>query len=90
MAGARRPGPIGMNPGESFQWVGVGAPRGAVSFPGTIGAPLPIGSALAQKHTRRVAIVIDYEELYSDLLRWEGKVAYMYLRQPRFRHRRRR
>ena len=79
MAGARRPGPIGMKPGEGFQWTGVGAPRGAVSFPGTIGAPLPIGSALAQKRARRVAIVIDYEELYSDLLRWEGKVAYMYL-----------
>jgi GH24 family phage-related lysozyme (muramidase) len=68
-----------MNPGEIFQWAGVGAPRGAVSIPGPIGTPARIGTALSLKRARRVATEIDYEELYSDLLRWEGKVAYMYL-----------
>jgi GH24 family phage-related lysozyme (muramidase) len=89
MAGARKPSPIGLNPDEIFQWTGVGAPRGAVSIPGPIGAPSWIRAAPSVKLTSKggvgphkkpsVATEIDYEALYSDLLRWEGKVAYMYL-----------
>jgi GH24 family phage-related lysozyme (muramidase) len=75
-----------VNPDEIFQWTGVGAPRGAVSIPGPIGTPSWSSTVLSLKKggigpNKKTSLVteIDYEELYTDLLRWEGKIAYMYL-----------
>jgi hypothetical protein len=51
MAGARKPGPIGVNPNEGLQWMGVGAPRCAISISGPVGTWPWVGPAPSQKVT---------------------------------------
>ena len=83
MAGTRKPGPVGVDPEEIFQWAeGVSTlrPPSFTCTTGVMSIPGPIG-ILAKAKKFSVVTEIDYEELYSHLADpvFEGKVVYMYL-----------